>query len=390
MLSLGAVLLVLLNSTWFSAVAVVLQVHGRWQLTPQTTAWLAIGVQWGFAFGALVVSGFRLADLLPGPRLICYCSLGAAASNISLLAVHSAIAAIAARVLTGFFVAGIYPPWIKLISSWYRVGRGMAVGLLVGALNIGEGLPYLVNALGGLHWRTVIITSSAATVAGGIITAGLVREGPYRFAQARFDVRKIGAILASADTRLPILGYVGHMWELYAALVWFLPFAAAVFAAHGLRAAALPLLVTFAVFVAGGVATWTGGWLGDRLGRQQVAIAMMAVSASCCVLIGLAFAAPLWFLLVAGLLWGYSVIGDSVQFSTLVTEHAPADCVGSALTLQMAVGFWISGLTIWLIPLAAHLVGRRWAFVVLMPGPLLGLAAMRSSLAGQRRAAWRW
>lgn len=383
-LVLGAVLLVLLNSTWFSAVAVVFQVHSRWQLTPQTTSWLAIGVQWGFALGAVIASVLRLADLLPGPRLIFICALGAAIANISLLAVHSPITAIIVRVLTGFFIAGIYPPWIKLISTWYRIGRGMAVGTIVGALIVGEGLPYLVNALGGLNWRTVIITTSAATAAGGIITVGLMGEGPHRFAQARFDVRKVAAIVRQADSRLPILGYIGHMWELYAALAWFLPFAVAVFASHGRRNATLPLLLTFAVFVAGGVATWTGGLLGDRLGRQEVAIAMMAASASCCVLIGLAFAAPLWFLVLAGLAWGYSVLGDSVQFSTLVTEHAPADSVGSALTLQMAIGFWVSGLTIWLIPLVQRLVGWQWAFTILIPGPLLGLVAMCASLRARK------
>lgn len=198
------------------------------------------------------------------------------------------------------------------------------MGVLVGALNIGEGLPYLVNALGGLNWRVVIITTSLATAGGGIITRWGVTEGPYRSAQAKFDIRQTGSAVRNKPARLAALGYIGHMWELYAALTWFPVFALAAFSYHGIRDPAVPLLLTFAVFSSGAIATWTGGVLGDRIGREVTAIAMMAVSAACCLIIGPAFGAPVWLLVTVAIIWGYSVIGDSVQFSALVSENADA------------------------------------------------------------------
>jgi MFS family permease len=379
-LVVGALLLVLLNSTWFSATAVIPQVQGAWHLSPATSAWLTIAVQWGFAAGAVASAVFVISDIFQPPKLIFASSAGAALSNMALLFVHSALPGIAARLLTGFFIAGIYPPWMKLIATWYRRGRGMAMGVLVGALDIGEGLPYLVNALGGLNWRVVIITTSLATAGGGIITLWGVREGPYRSAQAKFGIRQAGSAVRNKPVRLAALGYIGHMWELYAAWTWFPVFALAAFSYHGIRDPAVPLLLTFGVFLSGAVATWTGGVLGDRTGREVTAIAMMTVSAACCLIIGPAFSAPVWLLVTVAIIWGYSVVGDSVQFSALVTENADAGYTGSALALQMASGFFLSGLTIWLIPGVRDLVGWQWAFAVLAPGPACGILAMRRSL----------
>jgi MFS family permease len=384
-LIMGAFLLVLLNSTWFSATAVIPQVQTAWSLSPTTSAWLTIAVQWGFATGAVVSAVFVLSDIFQPSKLIFVGSVGAALSNIALLYVHSALPGIAERLLTGFFIAGIYPPWMKLIATWYRRARGMAMGVLVGALNIGEGLPYLVNALGGLNWRVVIITTSLATAGGGIITLWGISEGPYRSAQAKFDIRQTGSVIRNKPVRLAALGYIGHMWELYAALTWFPVFALAAFSYHGYRDAAAPLLVTFAVFSSGAVAAWTGGMLGDRIGREVTAIGMMAVSAVCCLIIGPAFRTSIWILVAVAIIWGYSVIGDSVQFSALVTENSDAEYIGSALTLQMACGFFLSGLTIWLIPGVRDLIGWQWTFAVLAPGPVCGILVMWRSL-GLRRA----
>lgn len=375
----GALLLVLLNSTWFSATAVIAQAYPAWHITHSGSAWLAVGIQWGFAAGALIASMTRIADITAPPKLILISSAGAAASNLSLIYVHSPGAAITARILTGAFVAGIYPPWIKLISTWYRVGRGMAVGILLGALNIGEGLPYLVNVLGGLNWHLVVGVTSAATISAGITTKAFITEGPYQFTQGKFDVRQAWRAISDKQTRLAALGYIGHMWELYAALTWFLPFISNALALHGVHNSAGPLYITFAVFAAGAAATWTCGMLGDRVGREEVAIVMMAISAGCSLVIGPARTSPWWLLLLIALIWGYSIIGDSVQFSALATEYAPRDCVGTALTMQMAAGFAISGVTIWLIPAIMTEVGWRWTFSILAAGPLAGIIAMHRS-----------
>lgn len=376
----GAFLLVLLDSTWFSATAVIGQAYPVWHIGQSNSAWLTVGVQWGFAGAAVIASILRITDVLSPPRLILICSAGAAVANLSLLYIHSPGSAIIARVLTGAFAAGIYPPWVKLISTWYRAGRGMAVGVLVGALSVGQGLPYLVNALGGLNWHTVIVVTSIATILGGVVTRVFIPEGPYQFSQGRFDIRQVGRILRDKKTRLVAFGYIGHMWELYAALTWFLPFASYAMLQYGVHNPVVPLYMTFAVFVIGGVATWTCGILGDRLGREEVAIAMMALSATCSLLIGPATALPWLVLAAVAIIWGYSIIGDSVQFSVLATEYAPSDSVGTALTLQMAAGFALSGFTIWLIPIIQSAVGWRWTFAVLAAGPLAGLTAMRRNI----------
>ncbi|MBN6051130.1 MFS transporter, partial [Nonomuraea sp. RK-328] len=368
--------LLLLKSTWFSATAVIPQVRQEWQLTPDLAAWLTISVQWGFVAGAVLSAVFVVSDALPPIRLIFLSSIGAAVANLALLLTHDALTGSLARFATGLFIAGVYPPSLKLISTWYRDGRGAAMGLLVGALTVSSGVPHLINGLGGLNWRTVIVVTSVLTLAGGLITLTVVKEGPYPFPAAVLDPRQARRILRDRGTRLAMIGYLCHMWELYAMWTWFLLFFSAALRAHGMEGSLLGVYVTFAVFVIGGVANYTGGVLGDRFGRERTAIVMMGASAACAAFIGLLMGAPLWLLILVSLVWGYAVVGDSVQFSALVTELADQSYVGTALTLQMAFGFLLTGATIWLVPAAEQAVGWTWAFSVLALGPLAGIVAM--------------
>ncbi|MCT2581534.1 MFS transporter [Actinophytocola gossypii] len=372
--------LLLLKSTWFSATAVIPQVRLEWGLSSGAAGWLTIAVQWGFVTGAVVSAVFVLSDVLSPTRLILLSSIGAAVANLVLLGAGGLGLGVPVRFATGFFIAGVYPPALKLISTWFRTGRGAAMGLLVGALSISSGVPHLVNGLGGLEWRVVIVVTSALTVGGGVLTWLAVRVGPYPFPAAVFDPKQIRRVLRDRGTRLATIGYLCHMWELYAMWAWFLAFFTAALAEHGRHDPVLAAYVTFAVFAAGAVANYTGGVLGDRLGRERTAIAMMAVSAACAATIGLFLSAPLWLLIVVGLVWGYSVVGDSVQFSALVTELADQSFVGTALTLQMALGFLLTGATIWLVPVLVGAVGWQWAFAVLAIGPLGGIVAMRRLL----------
>lgn len=380
-LLLLAATLLLLKSTWFSATAVIPQVRQEWRLAPDVVSWLTIAVQWGFVAGALLSAVFVISDVLAPTRLIFLSSLGAATANLLLLVADGATLGLLTRFATGFFIAGVYPPALKLISTWYRHGRGAAMGLLVGALSVSSGLPHLVNGLGGLNWRVVIVATSVCTVVGGVVTRAVIREGPYPFPATVFDPRQLRRILRDRGTRLAVVGYLCHMWELYAMWAWFLAFFSAALRQHGQGSSLFAAYVTFAVFAVGGVATYTGGIFGDRLGRERTAIVMMAFSAACAGTIGLLLAAPLWLLILVGLIWGYTVVGDSVQFSALVTELADQSYVGTALTLQMALGFLLTGGTIWLIPVLESAVGWRFAFVVLAAGPLCGIIAMRRLLA---------
>jgi MFS family permease len=368
--------LVLAMSTWFSASAVVPELRDEWGLGDTAAAWLTIAVQLGFVAGALASSVLNLADVF-SPRLVLLGgALGAAGANGLVAAADGPEAAIPLRFATGFFLAGVYPPALKLMSTWYRRGRGTALGIVVGALTLGSALPHLVNGLGGLEWQTVVYATSALTAAGGLVAVALVPEGPYRFARARFDPRQAGLVFHNRGVRLASLGYFGHMWELYAMWAWFLVFVTASLEVRGEPVGARAAYATFAVIGVGAVGCWAGGVLGDRIGRTRTTAAMMAVSGACALGIGFLFEAPLWALLAVGLVWGFAVVADSAQFSTMVTELADQTYVATALALQLAVGFTLTVATIWLVPYLEDAVGWRYAFAFLAPGPALGVVAM--------------
>jgi MFS family permease len=368
-LTLLAVALVLSMSTWFSASAVIPQLRVEWSLSTSAGAWLTIAVQLGFVAGALLTSALTLADVVPPHRLLFMGAVGAATANALLLAADSAAAAIPLRAATGFFLAGVYPPAFKLMATWFRRGRGAALGTLAGAIALGSALPHLVNGLGGVDWQAVIVVTSILTAAGGAIALLGVPEGPYPFPRGVFDPRQARLVLANRGVRLASLGYFGHMWELFAMWAWFV-----VFARESLvEGRSVAALLTFAVIGVGAVGCIVAGALSDVLGRAEVATTAMACSAVCALTIGLL---PTPAAVVVGLVWGVSVIADSALFSTLVTEHADQAYVGTALALQLAVGFTLTVVTIWLVPYAEEAVGWRWAFAFLALGPALGIVAM--------------
>lgn len=375
-LLLLAVTLVLMMSTWFSASAVIPQLREAWELSPSAAAWLTIAVSLGFVGGAILSSLFNIADLIAPRHVILGGAIGAAVANVLLNVAGGASIAIPLRFATGFFLAAVYPPAFKLMSTWFQQGRGLALGILAGAIVVGNGIPHLVNALGGLDWHVVVYATSALTLAGGLITEIAIRQGPYPFPTATFDPRQLLRAFANRGVRLAAIGYVGHMWELFAMAAWFSVFFADMLENQGATVGSTAAYATFAMFASGGLGCWLGGILAERWSRTKTTILMMAISASCAVLIGLLFNAPSWLVLVVGLLWGFTVVADSAQFSTMVTELADQAYVGTALTLQQAAGFTITVTTIWLIPLLEISFGWQWAFAFLAPGPIVGILAM--------------
>jgi MFS family permease len=377
-----AIALTLSMSTWFSASAVIPQLRGEWDLSRGTAAWLTIAVQLGFVAGALLTSVGNLADVLPPHVVILIGSVGAAAANLLLVVSDGPESAIPLRFATGFFLAGVYPPAFKLMATWFRRGRAFALGTLVAAITVGSALPHLVNGIGGLDWQLVIVATSLLTLVGGFIAWRLVPEGPYPFPRAVFDPRQAGQVFRNRGVRLASLGYFGHMWELFAMWAWFLLFFRDGHGAGGTEAA----YATFAVIGIGAIGCIVGGLLAERIGRAEAAAAAMLVSGTCAIVIGLVVDASTWLLLAFGLVWGFSVIADSALFSTLVTEYADQAYVGTALALQLAIGFALTAATIWLIPILEDDFGWKWAFAFLAPGPLLGVLAMLRLSSLQRQA----
>jgi MFS family permease len=347
-----------------------------WNLSPGTSAWLTIAVQIGFVCGAIVSSLLNLPDIIAPRHVILGGAIGAAAANALVQVAGGPAVGIPLRFATGVFLAGVYPPAFKLMSTWFRGGRGLALGVLAAAIVVGNGMPHLVNGLGGLDWRVVIYATSALTVVGGLIAEFAVKQGPYPFPTAVFDPRQAGRVFGNRGVRLATLGYVGHMWELFAVYAWFYAFFADALRAWGAPVGSTAAYATFAMFAAGGLGCWLGGMLADRWGKPRTAALMLVVSGSCSLLIGLLFGASPWLILLVGLVWGFTVVADSAQFSTMVTEYADQAYVGTALTLQLATGFTVTVATIWLIPLLQQVLGWRWAFAILAPGPILGVLAM--------------
>lgn len=369
-----AVLLSLM--TWFSATAVLPDLTSFHDLSVSQAAWLTNAVQLGFAVGALGASTLSLADAWPLTRFMAVSALLACAANLLLLVDFGAEGAIAARFVTGVALAGVYPPAMKFIATWFQKGRGFAMGAMVGALTLGSALPHFVRATGGaVSWETVVLVCSLGSAWAAMLFALVLEEGPHSFARTRVDVRQIGRILRNRPVMLANLGYFGHMWELYAMWGWFLAYAGAAKTA-GLGLGNISLL-TFSVIAIGGPGCIFGGWLADRIGRCRTTILMMITSGMSALLIGLLFGGVPWLFVTIALIWGFTVVADSAQFSAAVTELSDKNLVGSSLAFQMGVGFAITILTIWLTPLLAGWLGSwRWTFLMLVPGPAIGALAM--------------
>ena len=376
-LLLLALAMLLAMTTWFSATAVLPQLRITWTLTTGQASFLTIAVQVGFVVGALVSAFFNLADIIPARTLMLLGALGAAAVNLLLVWVHSPGPAIGLRFLTGAFLAGVYPPGLKAMSTWFRAGRGVALGVMVGALTLGSAAPQFLNGVGGADWRTVIVATSALTVLGGLTAQYLVGDGPFPFPKAIFDPRQTASVIRNRAVRLAVLGYFGHQWELYAMWAWIFAFSRAAFTVNGATDPTQDAaFAAFAIIGSGAVGCWVGGILGDRWGRTRLTRLAMALSGACCVLIGPVAHLGLAPMIALAVFWGFWVIADSAQFSSIVTETSEQSYVGTAVTLQLAAGFTLTVVTIWLIPVVQQVVGWTWAFAVLAPGPLLGVLAM--------------
>lgn len=374
-LVLLSIVLVLGMSTWFSASAVIPQLEGVWELTPTTKAWLTIAVQLGFVAGALVSAALNLADLIAPRFVIAGGGIGAGIANLALVGADDPALGIALRFFTGFFMAGVYPPAFKLISTWFQEQRGMALGTLAGSIILGNAMPHLVNGLGGVDWRNVIYATTALSVTGGLIALSL-RDGPFVFPTASFDPRQVGRVFANRGVRLASIGYFGHMWELFAMYAWFAVFVSDHLSAKGSVVLPAAAFITFTVIAMGSPGSYVGGLISDRWGRTKTTIALLTVSGLCSLLIGASFGGPTWLLVGIGLVWGLTVVADSAQFSAMVTEVADQSYVGTALTMQIAIGFTVTVVTIWLIPIIELAVSWNWAFAILALGPVVGIAAM--------------
>jgi MFS family permease len=375
-LGLVSIALLLAMGLWFGVSAVAPQIVEEWQLTPRQSTWLTLAVQLGFVAGTLLSALFNLPDIIRSRHLFALCALLGAGSN-ALLAwrVTDPAVAIGLRFVTGLCLAGVYPPGMKIIATWFRSGRGFALGVLIGALTLGKASPYLVNVFGSDQWRVNAGLASLFAALASLVVVFFVRDGPYALPPQPFDPSQILEVFRNRGVRLANFGYFGHMWELYAMWAWVPVMIRASVLASG-DSPRFAEAASFLVIGAGAVGCVVAGLVADRIGRPVVAAAAMAGSGACCLLVGFLFGGSPVLLLIVAAFWGATVVADSAQFSACVSELADQRYIGTALTLQTCIGFLITTVSIGMMPPLVERFGWEWAFVFLAPGPLLGIVAM--------------
>ena len=379
-LALISICLIGALGTWFSATVILSELTLRAELGESQQVWLTNAVQLGFVLGALLIAFFNLSDSMSLTVLIALSCVLAALANLLLLWTDTPFGIVTLRLMTGAALSGVYPPVVKLIATWFQKGRGIAMGIIIGALTIGSATPHLFRAIAAeANWMLVIWISSLTTFLAGLIFLFCISEGPFAFTRTRFDPLQIIQVLRNKSLTLVNIGYVGHMWELYAMWAWILTFARFSEQSFEVFPFGTPEYFSFSIISIGAIGCVVAGRLSDVYGRCYTTAILMLVSGICAFSIGfLINTSPLLFAGVA-LLWGMTIVADSGQFSTAVTELSEPHLVGTALTFQMALGFGITVITIWLVPIAAQWLGSfQWAFLFLVPGPFIGVIAMLS------------
>jgi MFS family permease len=365
-------------SLWFSSTAVLPEMAVESGVSAGDLAWLSTAVPLGFAIGALAFATLGLADRYDPRRVFMVSALAGAIANLALLTVPiGGWEAIVLRGITGAAMAGVYPVGMKIAAGWGRSDRAFLVSLLISGLTIGSASSHLMALSGGADWRLTIWASTLAAVTGGVMVVR-VSLGPWHAKAPTLDIAAISLIWTNRPVRLAVLGYIGHMWELYAFWAWVGVVATASYSLDGREAARdLGKLTAFLAIGLGGLACAPAGWLAVRFGSARLAQLCLCGSGAAALASAVLYGGPAWAMMAALILWGIAIIPDSALYSTLVADSAPPERIGSLLTIQTAMGFSLTAVTVQATPALAEFVGWSWVLAIMALGPALGIRAMQ-------------
>lgn len=366
------------TSLWFAGNAVIRDIQATLGLPESIIGHITSAVQLGFIIGTLVFAIFTITDRFSPSKIFLFCALAGATTNIGVLFSTEIIGLLSARFLTGFFLAGIYPVGMKIAADYRDKGLNTALGWLVGALVFGTSFPHLLKYFStDIPWKSVVIGTTVLTIVGGLLIAFFVGDGPYRKKSSVPDFKKFFTLFKIKEVRQPAFGYFGHMWELYA--FWaFVPIAISYFMKNNPEWNMSVSFLAFIVIGAGGLGCILGGYLAQRIGSKKTALYALTLSGTCCLFSPWIFStSPMLFILFF-IFWGIVVVADSPQFSTLVATGSPKESVGTALTIMNCVGFAITIVSIQLITFYLNTIDTYYIFLLLAPGPVFGVIAMRN------------
>lgn len=361
------------TALWFAGNAVIGDLQAIYQLDDRALGHLTAAVQFGFISGTFVFALLSIADRFSPSRVFLLSALMGALFNLAFFAfANDLFDLLLFRFLTGFFLAGIYPVGMKIASDWHAKGLGKALGYLVGALVLGTAFPHLLKGFtNNLPWKTILASLSLIATLGGLLLFFLVPDGPYRKKGSQLKLSAIYEIFRFKDFRSAAFGYFGHMWELYT--FWtFTPIMLALYNQLHDKEINVPLW-SFLIIASGCLGCIAGGYVSLKRGSGPVAFGFLAISGICCLLSPLFFTCPDWLFLTALVIWGFTVVGDSPQFSTIVAQTASPMYIGTALTIVNSIGFALTILSIQLLNFLQGSMASEYLYWLLIPGPLFGL-----------------